>query len=111
MCMLCCISCGLLLYYYREEESEQLDTQFAETFVIPRRFTTQAVVLNQKARDEIISSLTTLMLVHTKRPEPNLVAKYPTLKDKVDGGFVSFCYCEFTIIIIVSISRVHGGES
>ena len=96
MCMLCCISCGLLLYYYREEESEQLDTQFAETFVIPRRFsaeTTQAVktrVLNQKARDEIISSLTTLILVHTKRPKPNdftticrrLVAKYPTLKDK-----------------------------
>ena len=94
----------LLLYYYREEESEQLDTQFAEKLVIPSRFlveTTQAVktgVLTQKARDEIISSLTTLILVHTKRPTPNdftticrrLVSKYPKLKDKVDGGFVSF---------------------
>ena len=62
-------------------------------------------VLTNKARIEIITALSTLMLVYTSRPTPSdlttvsrrLVEKYPNLRDKVDNGFVSSLeahYCE-----------------
>lgn len=54
-------------------------------------------ILKRRHRDEIINSLSTLMLVHTSHPTPDdyttvcrrLVEKYPNLKDKVDSGYVS----------------------
>ena len=53
--------------------------------------------MTSKARVEITTSLSTLMLVHTSRPTPRelttvskrLIEKYPKLRDKVDNGFVS----------------------
>lgn len=79
------------------------DKDWADTLVLPVRFsatTNKALgtgILTKKARVEIITSLSTLMLVHTSRPTPNdlttvsrrLVEKHPKLKDKVDNGFVS----------------------
>lgn len=84
------------------------DKDWAEKLVIPVRFsaaTTKVVeagVLTKKARIEITTALSTLMLVYTSRPTPSdfttisrrLVEKHPNLRDKVDGGFVSqiiFC--------------------
>ena len=79
------------------------DHNWAETLALPVRFsaTTNKVletgILTKKARVEIITSLSTLMLVHSSRPTPNdlttvsrrLVEKHPKLRDKVDNGFVS----------------------
>ena len=76
---------------------------WAEQLSIPTRFssdTTAAIksgILSKRARDEIIQSLSTLILVYTNRPSPEdhtivcrkLIQKYPTLKDKVDSGYVS----------------------
>jgi len=72
--------------------------------VMPKRFslvTNEAIksgALTPRARDEIIHSLTTLIMVHTINPISDdyntvctrLVKTYPTLKDQVDGGYVSF---------------------
>ena len=81
---------------------------WAGKFAIPARFsaeTTSAIktgILSKRARDEIIQSLSTLMLVHTSKPSPDdysvvcrkLVEKYPNLRDKVDSGYVSqIVYC------------------
>ena len=71
--------------------------------MIPKRFsaaTTEEMktgALTPKARDEIIHSLATLMMVHTIHPSPQdynmvcsrLIKTYPLLKDQIDGGFVS----------------------
>ena len=60
-------------------------------------------VLTPKARDEIIHSLATLIMVHTVYPSPSdynavlskLVKKHPVLRDCVGSGYVSIyhCYC------------------
>lgn len=77
---------------------------WADQLTIPTRFSEETTsfiksggIPSKKARDEIIQSLSTLMLVYTDRPTPDdysivcrkLVEKYPTLKDKVDSSFVS----------------------
>ena len=54
-------------------------------------------MLSQKARDEIVNSLSTLILVHTIRPTSEdyntvcsrLVKKHAVLKDHIGSGFVS----------------------
>jgi hypothetical protein len=80
------------------------DASYAEKLVIPTRFsmeTSTAIetgLLKRKHRDEIVNSLSTLMLVHTSHPTPEdytticrrLVGKYPNLKDKVDSGYSSW---------------------
>lgn len=90
-----------LLHCRSDEKKPDLD--WAEKLAIPTRFSAatnkmmETGVLKKKARIEIISSLSTLMLVHTSRPTPSdlttvcrrLVEKHPNLKDKVDSGFVS----------------------
>lgn len=79
------------------------DLDWAEKLILPVRFSaaTNKVVesgkLTSKARVEIVTALSTLMLVHTSRPTPSdlttvcrrLVEKYPKLRDKVDSSFVS----------------------
>lgn len=79
-----------------------IDKLYAMNLVIPTRFSAETTAcvksgkLSKKARDEIINSLSTMMLVHTSRPSPEdftvicsrLVEKYPTLRDTVDNGFV-----------------------
>lgn len=71
--------------------------------MIPKRFSVEAMaaiksgILNNKVRDEIISSLSTLMMVHTLKPKPEeynivctkLIMTYPTLRDSCDNGYVS----------------------
>ena len=60
-----------------------------------------AGVLTQKTREEVVNSLSTLMLVYTIRPTPNdyniickrLVDKHPTLKDHAGSGYVSVYVC------------------
>jgi len=77
---------------------------WAKKLVIPKRFsvvTNEALksgILMPKARDEIVASLSTLMMVHTIRPTSNdyntvclrLIKTHPILKDGVDSGYVSF---------------------
>ena len=79
---------------------------WAEKIVIPKRFsvvTNEALksgVLTPKARDEIVHSLATLMMVHTIRPTPDdyntvclrLIKTHSILKDKVDSGYVSYIH-------------------
>ena len=90
--------------------------------IIPTRFsaeTTTAMktgILKRRHRDEIINSLSTLMLVHTSHPTPDdyttvcrrLVEKYPNLKDKVDSGYVSTSDKSFNNS---HFCRVHLGRS
>ena len=90
-------------YSQSYEASSRLDPDWAEKLVLPVRFSvaTSKVLdtglLTKKARVEIITALSTLMLVHTSRPTPRdltivsrrLVEKHPKLKDKVDNGYVS----------------------
>lgn len=76
---------------------------WAEKLIIPRRFsvvTNEAMksgVLTPRARDEIVNSMATLMMVHTIRPTPNdyntvclrLIKAHPILRDGADSGYVS----------------------
>ena len=63
--------------------------------------TNQAIqnkLLNSKARDEIIHSLATCIMLYTIKPTPTecslsckrLVSKHPGLRDTVGTGYVSF---------------------
>ena len=77
---------------------------WANSLVLPTRFSVSTAVaiesgvLTKAARVEVVDSLATLMLTFTSRPTPHdfdvicrrLTAKYPKLKDLVDGGYVSF---------------------
>lgn len=97
------ISVFLSSFMYNDDTKPDYDKSYAENLTIPTRFsaeTTTAIktgVLKKKHRDEIISSLSTLMLVHTSRPTPEdytmvfrkLVTKYPKLRDTIDCGYVS----------------------
>ena len=65
--------------------------------VMPKRFslvTNEAIksgALTPRARDEIIHSLATLITSDDYNTVcTQLVKTYPTLKDQVDGGYVSF---------------------
>ena len=87
---------------FRVVKSEP-DVDWAEHLTFPARFSADTLagiesgIPTQRARNEIIDSLATLMLVHTRRPIPDdlttichrLVEKYPTLRDKVNNGYVS----------------------
>ena len=84
---------------------------------IPTRFsaeTTSALknkVPTQKARDEIINALATLILVHTLRPTSDdynmvcqrLVNKHPSLKDASGSGYVGFLLYIYIYIIIIQL--------
>ena len=75
--------------------SKQPPAEWANTFTIPTRFsvattsTMKSGVLTAKARDRIVHSLATLIVVHTAYPSPSdyktvlskLVKKHPVLKD------------------------------
>lgn len=67
-------------------------------------------ILSSHARDEIINSLATCIMLHTVSPVPeqrrivcsNLVRTHPTLKDTVGSGHVScFYFCSVSCIIIL----------
>ena len=72
---------------------------------IPTRFSAETMkilkngVPTQKARDEIVSALSTLILVHTTRPDSDdyntvcrrLVEKHPSLRDASGSGYVCAC--------------------
>ena len=76
---------------------------WAEKLAIPKRFsvvTNEAMksgVLTPKVRDEIVQSMSTLIMVHTIRPTSNdyntvclrLIKTHPILKDRIDSGYVS----------------------
>ena len=78
-------------------------SNWAEQLTIPKRFSTatnkaiKTGMLSSKAQDEIIHSLSTLIMVHTVKPSPDdyntvclrLIKAYPLLADNVDGGYVS----------------------
>lgn len=88
---------------YSGSVDKEPDQDWAEKLVLPVRFSAstnkvmETGVLTSRARVEITTSLSTLMLVHTSRPTPKdlttvsrrLIEKYPNLRDKVDNGFVS----------------------
>ena len=85
-------------------------SDWAKQVTIPTRFsaeTTSALknkVPTQKARNEIINALATLILVHTLRPTSDdynmvcqrLVNKHPSLKDASGSGYI----CRFSIVYI-----------
>ena len=72
---------------------------------MPKRFSTETMtaiksgILNNRVRDEIVNSLSTLMMVHTVKPTPEeyntvctkLITTYPVLKDNCDNGYVRVC--------------------
>ena len=76
---------------------------WAKKIVITTRFSRETSTglesgrITRKARDEIINSLSTLILVYTIHPMPddynivcrNLVKKHPILKDHIGSGYVS----------------------
>ena len=94
----------MILITFRVAKEEVVD-DWAERFTIPTRFSAETLtaiksgIPTNRARNEIVNSLATLILVHTNRPTPDdftsvcqkLVTKYPTLKDKVDSGYVNLC--------------------
>ena len=85
------------------ESSKATQVDWAEKIIIPTRFSAetsaalQSGVLFQKARDEIVNSLSTLILVHNIRPTSDdyntvcnrLIKKHTVLKDHIGSGFVS----------------------
>ena len=93
------------------------DVNWAEVLVIPKRFSTETTAaiksgkLNNKARDEVINALATLMMVHTIKPTSNdynticskLVRAYPLLKDSADSGYVSHCFFKYSVYIYIYI--------
>ena len=93
---------------------------YAENLVMPKRFSAETTtcvksgILTKKASDEIVNSLATLMLVHTSRPSPDdfttvckrLAEKYPALKDKVDGGYVSYMYMYSHVFFNVALCHL-----
>lgn len=94
--------------YFRKDQPALID--WADAFVVPKRFSTDTMEamrnctkvgsLSNKARDEIVNALSTLMMVHTIKPSGSdynavclkLVKAYPLLKDRADGGFVSYMF-------------------
>lgn len=78
---------------------------WAQKLDIPSRFsvTTTAALKSGtptgRARDDIVDSLATVMMVHTMHPAGSeynivcrkLIERYPTLKDSVGTGYVSSC--------------------
>ena len=83
-------------------------TDWAGKISIPSRFSVEtntaltSGVLTSKARDEIVKSLSTLMLVHTMHPTSDdyntvcsrLIKKHPVLKDHIGSGYVSVKLCK-----------------
>ena len=95
--------------YFRKDQPTLID--WADAFVVPKRFSADTMEamqkctkvgspLSNKARDEIVNALSTLIMVHTIKPSPSdynavclkLVKAYPVLKDRADGGFVSYMF-------------------
>ena len=91
---------------------------WAGKLAIPSRFSVEtntaltSGVLTRKARDEIVNSLSTLILVHTMHPTADdyntvctkLIKKHPILKDHIGSGYVSVQFknhmlCSFIIVI------------
>lgn len=84
----------------KEEES---DPDWATKLSIPSQFSVETMssiksgVPTRKARDEVINSLATLIMVHTMRPTSNdyntvckrLIEKHTALKDNIGSGYVS----------------------
>ena len=67
-------------------------------------------ILNNEVRDEIVNSVSTLMMVHTLKPTSEeyntvcsrLIMAYPTLKDNCDNGYVrvhSFFDCYLHVLL------------
>lgn len=91
-----------MVCYQLYRTSTQVD--WAKNITIPTRFsreTTNAIDsgrITRKARDEIVNSLSTLVLVHTMHPTSDdynvlcsrLVKKHAVLKDHIGSGYVSF---------------------
>ena len=87
-----------------DTSTNRAKTDWAVNLPIPTRFSAETMsciesgVLTKKARGEIVHSLSILMLVHTNRPSPDdytivsrrMIQRYPSLKDKVDNGYVSW---------------------
>ena len=83
--------------------SKQPQAEWANTFAVPTRFSVETTstmksgVLTAKARDEIVHSLATLIMVHKVYPSPSdyntvlskLIKKHPVLKDCAGSGYVS----------------------
>lgn len=76
---------------------------WASKITIPSRFSKEtntslaSGVITRKARDEIVNSLSTLMLIHTMHPSSDdyntvcvrLIKKHTVLKDHIGSGHVS----------------------
>ena len=101
------------MYLFREID-------WVEALVIPKRFSTETTAaiksgkLNNKARDEVINSLATLMMVHTIKPTSSdyntvcskLVRVYPLLKDSADSGYVSHCFYKCFIFLKLLVTNI-----
>lgn len=86
---------------YSGSVDKEPDQDWAEKLVLPVRFSAstnkvvETGVLTRRARVEITTSSSTLMLVPRPTPEDlttvsrRLIEKYPNLRDNVDNGFVS----------------------
>ena len=85
-------------------KSEEPAADWAEKLAIPSRFSVETTLAlkrgapNGKARDDIINSVATAMLVHTMHPTganyncicQRLVEKHPVLKDSIGSGYVRY---------------------
>ena len=104
-------------------------TSWAYNLSIPTRFSSATMesietkVLTGKARDEIIASLSTVMLLYTTTPTSSdyniicdrLVKKIPVLKDVVGSGYVSWCVmhtCTLHYLVFFTLCiRTHGRKN
>ena len=92
--------------YDRCVKSEEPTADWAKKLAIPSRFSVETTLAlkrgapNGKARDDIINSVATAMLVHTMHPTganyncicQRLVEKHPVLKDSIGSGYVRYKY-------------------
>ena len=90
-----------------DDEKETCNKNWAEKFIVPTRFSKETrdamknKVITKKVRDEVINALSTLILVHTIKPNPReceivcrkLITEYPILRDSksvhTNEGYVS----------------------
>ena len=94
------------------------DVNWVEVIVIQKRFSTETTAaiksgkLNNKVRHEVIKkALATLMMVHTIKPTSNdyntICSKlYLLLKDSADSGYVSHCFCKYSVFLMVLVANI-----
>ena len=98
---------------------------WAEQIVIPSRFSAETTsilesgVLKPKARDEIVNTLSTLIVVHTIKPTTNdynticsrLIKKRPVLKDHIGTGYVGMIIAVNNVLVFFFIGFMEEADN